>query len=587
MKQSRQKFDLHYDMKQVRKELQSMQIKIATATRNKDWKTVHEQANSLIQSEATRVCAIINVLSNTGIRSPGLGKESFHTNKDYEKMIHTLKHITLNPEKYKSTALDRIHIPKKDRSKTRPISIPSYTDRCLQALYKFALEPYAEELMDPSSYGFRPIVNCQWAAARCYAMLTNQNAKYESVISLDIQGCYDNISHIFLEKYIPIIPSNILKEWLKSGYIERGNDFWQETLAGVPQGDIISPLLANMTLDGLEYHIIRNKAKYRLITAKSKYPGSGLVRYADDIIIFCQNHQESLYILERTQEFLQDRGLQINNMKTKLIDTNKDFFTFVGYEFQKVFRLNRKRKTPRIFIPNEAIKTFRQKMKDLKDHPNQSVENYIQKANLILRGWGNYYCFTHNSRTKYHRLDYWIWNQYYHFCLRKTQIKYDKLNYSNCRQFTLKKYFFQEKHILSPGITTEKDKKELALMRLSSIKISTAKYSNSNRNPFIVKDSQAMFTIQNSMKNSFREKVLQKHNYRCSLCDANFITNPIAFELHHIRPIQYNGENNIKNLIPLCKSPCHKRISTAVQRKDKKEIQKYFQLGLLDVPMEL
>lgn len=159
----REKFDINVDMITVKKYVQSKQQDIATATKNRNWNLAFQISAELINSEEARITAVQHITNNKGTRSSGNSIETFNTNKDYLKMIDNIKLITTNPELYRATALDRVYIPKKNSSKMRPISIPSYTDRCLQALYKLALEPYGETLMDPdpSSYGFRPIVNCQ------------------------------------------------------------------------------------------------------------------------------------------------------------------------------------------------------------------------------------------------------------------------------------------------------------------------------------------------------------------------------------------------------------------------------------------
>lgn len=113
-------------------------------------------AQEIVLSEYGRAVAVRTVASNKGARSPGLSKESFRTNRNSVRMMATLEEIVVDPKKYKATPFSRISIPKKDGS-PRPLSIPSYTDRCFQALYKFAIEPMAEEVADISSYGFRPL----------------------------------------------------------------------------------------------------------------------------------------------------------------------------------------------------------------------------------------------------------------------------------------------------------------------------------------------------------------------------------------------------------------------------------------------
>lgn len=216
--------------------LSEYQEQIARAKREGQEEIVIDIANQLVFSYQARVLAVHKVASNKGARTHGVsGNVTLNCNEDYRNMIDRLERIVKNPTEYRATPLGRFYITKPSGG-LRPISIPSYTDRCLQTLYRFAIEPIIEEVSDKSSYGFRPIRNPKWGAARVHGMLVNPITKYKYALEVDIKGCYDNIDHEFLMKYTPYIPRHILLQWLKCGYITRDSEHQgvSETKFGVP-----------------------------------------------------------------------------------------------------------------------------------------------------------------------------------------------------------------------------------------------------------------------------------------------------------------------------------------------------------------
>jgi len=246
-----------------------LQLRIVKATKQRRWGKVKYLSRILTSSFHAKLLAIKRVTSNKGGKTPGIDKQTWLT--DVEK-IQAI--FTLNRKGYKPLPLRRIYIPKKDKTKLRPLSIPTIKDRAMQALYLLALDPIAETLGDPNSYGFRKYRSCADAIEKCFIVLSH---KYDAqwIYEADIKSCFDQISHKWLLENIPI-DKNILRKWLKAGYFENYRKF--QTQVGTPQGGIISPTLMNMTLDGLEKLI---RAKF----PKWKRSKVNFIRYADDFII--------------------------------------------------------------------------------------------------------------------------------------------------------------------------------------------------------------------------------------------------------------------------------------------------------------
>ena len=255
----------------------------------------------LSKSFYAKLLSVHRVTSNRGSKTAGIDQEIWKTDEQKTQGLCQLK-----ARGYKPQALRRIYIQKSSSNKKRGLSIPTMKDRAMQALYLLTLEPVSEELADKSSYGFRPKRSAHDAIAYCRVCL-NQDNRAKWVLDADIEGCFDNISHDWLLNNIPM-NKTILKKWLQSGYIYK--EKYASEDKGTPQGGIISPVLANLTLDGLQNHLRKNSHKQDKIN---------LIRYADDIVVTGRS-KEILQerVIPAIKNFLSVRGLNLSKEKTKI-----------------------------------------------------------------------------------------------------------------------------------------------------------------------------------------------------------------------------------------------------------------------------
>lgn len=226
-----------------------LQIRIVKAVKENKWRLVKRLQYLVTHSFYGKALAVKHVISNKGKNTPGIDGIVWKTDKEKEEAVKNMQ-----TKGYKAMALKRIYIKKYGKKEKRPLGIPNMKDRAMQALQLIGLEPIAETLADTVSFGFRKYRSTQDAMEYGFNVLC-RNVSPQWILEGDIKGCFDNISHKWLEKNIPM-NSKILREFIKSGYVY--NKTLYPTINGTPQGGIISPTLANMTLDGME-NLIKQK----------------------------------------------------------------------------------------------------------------------------------------------------------------------------------------------------------------------------------------------------------------------------------------------------------------------------------------
>jgi RNA-directed DNA polymerase len=230
------------DWQKVNQEVRRLQIRIVKAQQEGKRGKVKALQRLLTHSFSGKALAVRRVRENQGKRTAGVDKIHWDTPQKKATAVHELRQRGYHPQ-----PLRRVYIPKKN-GKMRPLGIPCMKCRAMQALYLLALDPVAETTADPNSYGFRPQRSAADAIEQCFNLLGKQ-ASPQWILEGDIKACFDRICHEWLYANIPM-DKGILKKWLKAGFIEK--NVLKPTEEGTPQGGICSPVLANITLDGLE-----------------------------------------------------------------------------------------------------------------------------------------------------------------------------------------------------------------------------------------------------------------------------------------------------------------------------------------------
>jgi RNA-directed DNA polymerase len=392
---------LAVDFDVVEQSVKILQNRIVKAKLASRTRMVKHLQKLLVKSLNARILAVKRVSENKGKKTAGVDGILLDTNIKKSICVNDLK---IKIADYKSKPLKRIEIPKKN-GKTRPLGIPTMFDRSIQALYKLAIEPIAECIADKNSYGFRPKRSTQDAMKQIWLCTSKQNGA-EWILEADIKGCFDNISHQWLYDNIPL-DNRLLKQWLKSGFIK--DDTLFPTDSGTPQGGIISPILANMVLDGIEQIVKNHKTRFqKMENGVILYRHTNrlnFIRYADDFVVTGRTQEDLQLVQKDIETFLSLRGLELSKEKTHITNIN-DGFDFLGFNFRKYS--NKKI----IVKPTKSgIQSFKDKIKEIfKKYNSSSLTMLISKLNPLLRGWANYYRFV-NSKVIFSKLDTYIWRK--------------------------------------------------------------------------------------------------------------------------------------------------------------------------------
>jgi RNA-directed DNA polymerase len=371
----------------LQQQVRRLQMRIAKAIKIGKHRKAFALQWLLTHSRSASLLAVRRVTTNRGAKTPGVDNVLWRTDRQKLQAADNLKRHGYSPQ-----PLRRLYIPKKN-GKMRPLSIPTLHDRAMQALYALALAPVAETRADPHSYGFRQGRRCADALEHVHIVLSRQQSP-QWVLEGDIQACFDQISHDWLLRHVPM-DKRVLAKWLKAGYWEKGQLF--PTQQGTPQGGLISPILANLALDGMQRAVAE--------AVSPKGDKVNFIRYADDFIVTGASKE----LLEQKVRpaltaFLAPRGLVLSEQKTVITHISKGF-NFLGHTVRK---FGVKLLT---FPAKSSLKAVREKISDcIQSAAGLPAEALLLKLNPIIRGWANYYRHGASKRT-FDRLDYHVFGR--------------------------------------------------------------------------------------------------------------------------------------------------------------------------------
>jgi RNA-directed DNA polymerase len=361
--------------KQFQKTLFRLQKRVYKAVQVGDKQKARSLQKLILKSQAAKLLAIRQVTQlNAGKKTAGVdGKASL----SFEERFALATELTKNHTNWKHQGLREIPIPKKDGT-TRMLKVPTIADRAWQCLAKYALEPAHEATFHAKSYGFRTGRSAHDAQKILFNNLNSHaNGIDKRVIELDIEKCFDRINHSAIMDKL-IAPAGLklgifrcLKAGTNVGFPDQGT----------PQGGVVSPLLANIALNGIEsihQHYVEGR-KNRIIESS--------IRYADDMVIILRPEDNAEEILAQIGEFLAERGMKVSERKTKITATT-DGFDFLGWHFL-VQKNGKFRSTPSV----ENYKAFRKKVKHIVNNSNYGATVKAEKLASVVRGWRNYHRF--------------------------------------------------------------------------------------------------------------------------------------------------------------------------------------------------
>ena len=491
----------------------------------------------MIRSKANLLLSIKRVTQiNKGKKTAGVDGQIALVSCDRVKLFNLLKGYNIRYIRPKPAK--RIYIPKKN-GKMRPLGIPIIKDRIFQNIVKNALEPQWEARFEPSSYGFRPKRDIRDAIVNLHLKLKAGSTR-QWVFEGDFKGCFDNLNHQYIMDCINTFPAKeaVLK-WLKAGYVD--NDAFYETEKGTPQGGVISPLLANIALHGME-----DELGVKYWTDRGRYylarNSVGIVKYADDFVIVCKTKEEAESMYSKLMPYLEKRGLELAKDKTKVTHITEGF-DFLGFTCRQ-FKTNKGMKF--LIKPSkESIRKARGKIKQvftqLRGH---SVRDLIMELSPIIRGIGNYWS-SQVAKKIFTKIDLYVWI--------KVRKHLKVLHPNKPFKWIYKKYFKPDYTGASKSkwILTDPNDSKTQLFSMSWIPIVRHAMVEFKNSPDDVKLKE--YFAERDRKEFVRNNVLSRRklakcsNYKCRVCKQS-LAGDETLKINQIVPKTLGGDERYNNL---------------------------------------
>ena len=367
------------DWRRVEDDVRRLRQRIFTASKAGDLARVRSLQKLMMRSRANTLHSVRRVTErNAGRLTAGVDGEVVLTPEARARLVERIEH---SAEPFKALPVRRVYIPKRGGStKRRPLGIPVILDRCHQARVVSALEPEWEARFEPRSYGFRPGRGCHDAIVAIYQVVKGRSPKRQWALDADLASAFDRLAHDHILAMLGTFPARgMVAQWLKAGVVEQGR--LHRTEDGVPQGGVVSPLLLNVALHGMEQAAGVRYDPKGWVRADSPV----LVRYADDLVVLCHSRQDALEVKARLANWLASRGLAFNEDKTHVV-TLGDGFDFLG------FNVRRYGAKPLIKPSKAAVRRIRERLRtELRSLRGSNAHAVIKKLNPIIRGWATYY----------------------------------------------------------------------------------------------------------------------------------------------------------------------------------------------------
>jgi RNA-directed DNA polymerase len=388
----------------VEDEVRRLRQRIFAASQAGDHKKVRNLQKLMLRSRSNALVSVRRVTEiNAGRKTAGVDGKVVVTPEQKADVADWVQH---KAEPWSPRPVKRVYVPKSN-GRRRPLGIPVIADRCLQALTVNALEPEWEARFEPKSYGFRPGRGCHDAIVAIHTTASRTDAKRLWVLDADLEAAFDQLNHDHIVTSLGGFPAReLVRQWLKAGVVEDGR--FAPTGEGAPQGGVISPLLLNVALHGMEaaagvrYHLTGTRA------GKTMSGSPAVIRYADDLIALCHSREQAVQVKARLSEWLAPRGLVFNEDKTQIAHLEDQGVDFLGFSIRRY--PNGKLLTK---PSNDALRRIRKRLStEAKALRGANADAVIAKLNPIIVGWAAYYRIGVSKRA-FNTLDAHVWRLVY------------------------------------------------------------------------------------------------------------------------------------------------------------------------------
>jgi RNA-directed DNA polymerase len=526
--------------KNIQRSVFRLQQRIYQAERRGDYKQVHNLERLLLRSWSARCLAVRRVSQdNRGKRTPGADGVANLTPKQRLALIEELRNVS----NWQADAIRRTYIEKRGTTEKRGLGIPTMRDRAMQKLVALALEPEWEAKFEPNSYGFRPGRSAHDAIE---AVFNHIRLKPKSVLDADIEKCFDNIAREpLLEKLNAIGPiARLVRGWLKAGILDGDRFLFPE--AGVPQGGVISPLLCNVALHGFETALTSVSTRFRI----------AVIRYADDLVVLCEDLETLLKVKQQAGVWLAEIGLRLKPSKTRITHTLDEHegntgFDFLGFNVRQ-YRVGRYH-TPThrgrsgfktlIKPSKKTCKRHLQETREvIRQHKGAPQAALVKVLNPKIRGWAQYYSACVAKET----FD-WMDEQLFHKLYRWACFRHPR----KTGGWSVKRYWKRKGERLNFGDGTA------WLVKYADTPIKRHVKVRGDKSPY---DGDWPYWVQRLGRDPTKPtrvvNLLKRQKSRCGLCGLYFEAEDVI-EVHHWDSDRLN--NRYANLV-LLHGHCHDEI---------------------------